>query len=165
MLTHSLGASVANFIFFNPGSMSEPKDNLYRQYFRQTAQGHIPQTDTRVAYLAPAIPGMSTFGTFKSDEDGIYPLQKIIVGHNRNDYALRKNKILKATSLGSTSLGSNYDDEVENTRKKLADSGFSNFVDYDFKRFNDTRKTLEQHSFKYYRMRNNYIVFLNELMN
>lgn len=164
VLTHSLGASVSNFIFFNPGSLPEPDDDLYRGYFQSDSDKYIPQSDCRVAYLAAAIPGMSTFGTFTRRPDGIFPLQKIIIGHNCNDYALRKNKILKATSVGSTSLGSNYDNEVHNTRVLLSDKGFSNFTDYPFNANPDNRRILEQHSFKYYRKRQQYRVLLHDLL-
>jgi hypothetical protein len=166
ILTHSLGASVANFTFFNSESLPIPKDFIYANYYEPYTRLEPKQTDARIAYFAPAIPGVASFQGFNRLHSGNFPFSKIIVSHNKNDYALRKNKqVMDITAkFGSTTFGCNYKDEINQVQKLLANKQFMNFSQYDFSIFPDTRENLEQHALRYYRLRPQYKNVVDELM-
>ncbi len=122
IITHSLGAGLATGALFN--TTTKWKSNTREQgaankkerwdYFNAVEQIPAPaQSDIRIAMFAPAIPGENTFVDFdKRNWSGPWKnnIHRIVIGFNRNDYAVTK-RVAKsdmlANRLGSTSLGCN----------------------------------------------------------
>lgn len=134
IITHSLGASVGTGALFNTyEKLPHPKGtNTYKDMMKQVCTP--VQQDIRIGMIAPAIPGVNTFRTFKNrtlktgrdcQEQAISPNQnnitRVVLGYKKEDYALKKwifSKRLGATSLGNNAITKKMT-EIERTKNEL----------------------------------------------
>jgi len=163
LLTHSLGASVATQSLFNVSKWSSEFQKEVDE--KAKAIPTPPQKDITLAMIAPAIPGKNTFDDLgETTYDDTCHINKIIVGYNKKDSALKKGiGLVLKKHFGSTSLGCNADNEVEKVKKKLAE----NFKEIQFHSFdlNIGLEDPENHSVKGYIEATNFQGFLDETIN
>jgi hypothetical protein len=126
VITHSHGAGVITAALFNTNEKWHHKNKEYLSFSEKT---DVPkQPDIRVGMIAAAIPGVTTFSDFNYRGKGTIQnkdnnISRIIVGFNRDDYAVTKHAFGRdnAGILGATSLGCDYDNEIQKSRKVLFD--------------------------------------------
>ncbi len=129
VFSHSLGASVITTALFNARKF-KPKFYLKNRYGKEIESKYndnnlysTPTKYYKVAMIAPAIPGVNTFDDFNDRtpfiDKNIYNNYKFIIGFNENDIVTRKFHLVHAAKLGASTLGCNYKNEVEKTRKKI----------------------------------------------
>lgn len=159
IIAHSTGASLATSALFNTTSKWNDVNKFPR--YSKLLEG-IPAPNhlkIHLGVLAPAIPGVSTFLDFNKRGDSNFSvaknnIEKVIVGYNCNDYAVTKRLFGKdylSNKFGSTSLGANHKNEIENTRKALVDSGYSPsiLIDIPFNQF-ECKTEEEEHGVYYF---------------
>lgn len=126
LIGHSTGASVATQVLFNPYKWKEDFQKKINDRFKQIPTPN--QREINLFLLAAAIPGVNTFKDIKNTEVAenlieiptYQNISKIIIGYNNHDHALKKLLWKKidlglANKFGATSLGCNYNGEVQNT--------------------------------------------------
>lgn len=167
ILAHSTGASLATSALFN--TTSKWKDiNKFPRYSKLLKDIPAPNhLKVHLGFLAPAIPGVSTFLDFNKRGDDNFSvaknnIEKVIVGYNCNDYAVTKRLFGKdylSNKFGSTSFGANHKNEIENTRKVLVGFGYSPsiLIDIPFNEFKCKAKS-EEHGVYYF-------MLINEVFN
>jgi hypothetical protein len=157
IITHSLGASVATGALFNTNSKWNHKE--YEDFSKKTPVTN--HNDIRLGMIAPAIPGATTFMDFNQRgklemDSNTNHINKIIIGYNRNDYAVTKRTWGRDHSgiFGSTSLGCDCGDEFNSSRTELIKCTHSAYyVDHLFFRHDFTQISkwaLEEHNLYYY---------------
>ena len=172
IITHSLGASVGSGALFNTNSKwsSNPE---YEEYSKTTPAPN--QQDIRLGMIAPAIPGETTFIDFnkRGDKESSpvnININKIIIGFNRNDYAVTK-RILRgdnAGMAGATGLGCDCDNELIRSQKSLKILKYTDeqikklFVPIEFTVFKE--KVSEEHGLYYYILNPQIKLFLKEML-
>jgi hypothetical protein len=124
ILTHSLGASVATHLLFNPLKWPKSFQETLEERYHSDSLSTPKQNNITLAMLAPAIPGTSTFKGLKQTvpEKNNLNLTKIVIGFNRYDYAVNKGRVVPASWFGSTTLGCDYHFEVSKTIDIIRDS-------------------------------------------
>jgi hypothetical protein len=168
LITHSLGASVGTAALFNTTS-KWPRPLELGAYTQMLKNISAPTNkDIRLGMLAPAIPGVSTFKDFNDrGQKTENTINKIVVGHNCNDYAVTKRFFgidFLSSKAGSTTLGANHKAEVQKVRELLKKSGYDNILsDINFASLK-CKKDDEEHGLYYY-MKNEvaFTNFINQL--
>ncbi len=169
VITHSLGASVANFAFFNAYNFAgkNPDNIIYTSFYSRYDTIVSKHHNVTLGMVAPAIP-YTSYNTLTRNSDGYFPIRKILVCYNENDYALTKMKIFGANMLGNTSLGCNWKGSINELRQVLYMNQFdtNNYIPSNFTKHSNTRSNLEQHGYWYYMQRSGlYTAFLQRLLN
>lgn len=155
IITHSAGAIVATATLFN--TTRRIKKVHKKDYYDEWINIPCPRNkEIRLAMLAPAIPGSSTFLDFnKRYKDSCIlsinnNVSKVIIGFNERDYALTKKKFgfYFSKKFGSTSLGSNRKHEIHKAKCVLDTMGYNNIM-YEVN-FTDYCEKENEHGLVYY---------------
>jgi hypothetical protein len=143
VLTHSLGASVAAHMLFNPvnwpAKFQEQRESDYKSDSISTPQ----VKEIRLGMIAPAIAGEDIFHDVLQTvpQKNSTTLKRVVIGYNHYDYAVTKGRLFPRL-FGNTSLGADADDEVKKTIKIIQQQDTSiqcNGVDFSYKMLeNDT---------------------------
>lgn len=139
IIGYSSGAIIGTAALFNCTSRWDDFSLLGN--YKEMVEQEIPAPqhhDIRMAFLAPAIPGVETFIDFnqRGGQDSIRPqsnnISRIVIGYNCNDIAVTKmfpGIEMLAKSAGATSLGCDADEEINKTRSTLSSIGYQSRID------------------------------------
>jgi len=146
VITHSLGAGVALGAMFNTVHKWKSLDGMIskanQQRLSRLMLNPTPVSPVRIAIIAPAIPGETTFTDFNLREPSAITasqnnIGRVVIGYNYKDYAVSKQllDIDLAPIYGSTTLGCNYTllgvteiDRVFDKMKTLGYGGYTGII-------------------------------------
>jgi len=132
VVTHSLGASVGTGALFNTSTKWGPSGDKAEVDSISNNTPAPVDVPIRLGMIVPAIPGGSTFIDFNKRSPDIIPaknnITRVVIGYNPWDYATSKLK--HASIYGSTTLGCNFNNELDKVRDSLIKIGYSP-ADYD----------------------------------
>jgi hypothetical protein len=116
ILTHSLGASVATHILFNPFTWPEKFQEKLEADYQSDKIPTPQQNDIRLGMLAPAIGGTDEFNFINNTvpTGTTTHLKILVVGYNHYDYAVTKGGLFPRW-FGNTSFGADAKKEVSKT--------------------------------------------------
>ncbi len=116
ILTHSLGASVATHVLFNPLNWPTKFQEKLEEDYQSDKIPTPHQYDIRLGMLAPAIGGTEEFDFINNivPISSTLNIKTLVVGYNHYDYAVTKGGLFPRW-FGNTSLGADAKNEVSKT--------------------------------------------------